>query len=456
MVIRVPRPPVPNQPVQGRQIFQNVPLPGQAPTGATPQRGPATPDVVVGRGPELAAAREHAINMYKRSSEAPLPKTGNAIEGLGYVANFGIAGPLQSLAAANAEKEKQLAFAEALTASGNYTPEEIQMLTTGGQAERQAIMQNKYAQANEGRRFENEKELAKIRLANNLKLAREKAKYTPGQKRHIIKLKGKDGYEYSYEILPDGSKIPVPDARSPAPGSEPPADGAPTAIPGQGTPPGAAPPPEPTGEDAMKEVHLNEAEAAKAYAKQVGKVTADKEFAEMAERYSGDDRIADVDAAMNAMLKVGDLIFPGADTGHPVYSTDKSASLGMLGALSRAMPWPTERSSIDSLLKTQQAIAAFRKLLELKKSSPTGASGLGQVTEKEIDLLISSFASLDAGEQKPEIFRSQWGVAMKRLSKVRKKIIAGMAEYDRKHGKLPEAPQTAPQPRGRALRRIDE
>ena len=128
----------------------------------------------------------------------------------------------------------------------------------------------------------------------------------------------------------------------------------------------------------------------------------------------------------------------------------------MLGALSRAMPWPTERSSIDSLLKTQQAIAAFRKLLELKKSSPTGASGLGQVTEKEIDLLISSFASLDAGEQKPEIFRAQWGVAMERLSKVRKDIIKGMAEYDRKHGKLPAAPQTAPQPRGRILRRIDE
>ena len=48
----------------------------------------------------------------------------------------------------------------------------------------------------------------------------------------------------------------------------------------------------------MKKVHLNEAEAAKAYAKQVGKAMADKEFAEMAERYSGDARIADVDAAM--------------------------------------------------------------------------------------------------------------------------------------------------------------
>ena len=211
MVIRVPRPPVPKQPVQGRQIFQNVPLPGQAPTGATPQRGPAAPDVVVGRGPELAAAREHAINMYKRSSEAPLPRTGNAIEGLGYVANFGIAGPLQSLAAANAEKEKQQAFAKALKDGGDFTDEEIAIMTNGGPAAQQAIMNARNNRIQSSTRLTNEKELARIRIANQLKLAEREAELRAKHKKPVYKtVNNPDGSQTIVAIGPDGLQYSVP------------------------------------------------------------------------------------------------------------------------------------------------------------------------------------------------------------------------------------------------------
>ena len=80
----------------GRQIFANPPA---APAQGAAPAAPREPSVVVG----AAADKRFSEGQSAISAKSPLPKTGNTIEGLGYVANFGIAQPLHARAAADAE-----------------------------------------------------------------------------------------------------------------------------------------------------------------------------------------------------------------------------------------------------------------------------------------------------------------------------------------------------------------
>jgi uncharacterized membrane protein len=66
----------------------------------------------------------------------------------------------------------------------------------------------------------------------------------------------------------------------------------------------------------------------------------------------------------------------------------------------------SDRSSADSLLKTLQSNDTFNALKALKEASASGASGLGQVTEREIDLLMNELGSIDLGTSDENIDRS--------------------------------------------------
>jgi len=76
---------------------------------------------------------------------------------------------------------------------------------------------------------------------------------------------------------------------------------------------------------------------------------------------------------------------------------------GFMGTIGSIFPG-TPQADFAADLETVFADSALNKLIELKNSSETGASGLGQVTEREISLLQASRAAL-MQSQSPEQFR---------------------------------------------------
>lgn len=66
-----------------------------------------------------------------------------------------------------------------------------------------------------------------------------------------------------------------------------------------------------------------------------------------------------------------------------------------VGALSRATSFfPSDARSIRESLKTLQAYSGFSTLVSMKKASPSGGA-LGQVSERELELLQATWVSLD-------------------------------------------------------------
>lgn len=92
---------------------------------------------------------------------------------------------------------------------------------------------------------------------------------------------------------------------------------------------------------------------------------------------------------------------------------------GMIGALTRDL-LPGEGAGTDAkaLAKTVETIQAnlgFRELERMKAESATGASGLGQLTEREFDRLASTVANLDPNQDAQTI--------IKNLSTVREHLV---------------------------------
>ena len=72
--------------------------------------------------------------------------------------------------------------------------------------------------------------------------------------------------------------------------------------------------------------------------------------------------------------------------------SDASFAAGPIGWATQMLPF-TPGGSEASKLDTLNAKVVFDSLMELKNSSPNGASGLGQVTEREIQLLAQSLGT---------------------------------------------------------------
>lgn len=77
---------------------------------------------------------------------------------------------------------------------------------------------------------------------------------------------------------------------------------------------------------------------------------------------------------------------------------------GIVGKVAAEIPGTT-RKDLEGYIDTLQANLTFDNLKAMKAQSATGASGLGQVSEREGRLLAAKVASLDA-DQKPETLRS--------------------------------------------------
>ena len=73
---------------------------------------------------------------------------------------------------------------------------------------------------------------------------------------------------------------------------------------------------------------------------------------------------------------------------------DLSKATGMSGFVTGSIPGGKAYTT-RAKLKTLQAQQAFGALQEMRQASATGASGLGQVSERELSLLESTIASLD-------------------------------------------------------------
>ena len=75
--------------------------------------------------------------------------------------------------------------------------------------------------------------------------------------------------------------------------------------------------------------------------------------------------------------------------------------VGVIG--SRLKGINQEATDMGGLLETLKGMVVFDRLEQLKKASATGASGLGQVTEKEINLLAAQLGALDQTLSKDRI-----------------------------------------------------
>jgi len=81
----------------------------------------------------------------------------------------------------------------------------------------------------------------------------------------------------------------------------------------------------------------------------------------------------------------------------------------------------TDAYTLNQDITTLQSNSFLEKLMELKASSQTGASGLGQVTEREIDLLIKAFRSIDPAMKQGD-FEERIGEFRQRYAEIQKKI----------------------------------
>lgn len=77
------------------------------------------------------------------------------------------------------------------------------------------------------------------------------------------------------------------------------------------------------------------------------------------------------------------------------------------GVVARWLPWEVQdRANLESHLETLKGNLSFEKLMEMKANSPTGASGLGALSDREARMLASTVSALDADMSPGELERS--------------------------------------------------
>lgn len=105
---------------------------------------------------------------------------------------------------------------------------------------------------------------------------------------------------------------------------------------------------------------------------------------------------------------------------------------GFLGKSGSFMPGSPQLDFAQDL-ETVLSDSALSRLVELKNSSDTGASGLGSITEREISLLQASKAAV-AQAQSPEQFRKN----LQRYKEIRNKTVERVSDaYKERFGELP-------------------
>lgn len=133
---------------------------------------------------------------------------------------------------------------------------------------------------------------------------------------------------------------------------------------------------------------------------------------------------------INVIEKLDVIAFDAADNGG-LFETGRS------GAFVRSLPNFIQAGSaaydLAGNLKTVDANAAFNALNEMRQNSPTGGA-LGQITEKELDLLKSSVGNLDPNQSQEQFFANLAGVKKTYLDMLRRLDPAKADELARKPG----------------------
>ena len=106
--------------------------------------------------------------------------------------------------------------------------------------------------------------------------------------------------------------------------------------------------------------------------------------------------------ALNQVRESASIVRSGI--GQALKKSLEFATTGLIGGLSKAIPG-TPAFDLNQILQPVRANLTFSQLNKMKQASQTGASGLGQVSERELALLGSVLASLEVG-QNGELLRT--------------------------------------------------
>lgn len=98
-------------------------------------------------------------------------------------------------------------------------------------------------------------------------------------------------------------------------------------------------------------------------------------------------------------------------------------TVGRTGAIARLTGSPAA-ADLDANLETIRSNSALSKLGELKAQSPTGASGFGSLSEKELSLLTSNIRGLSTSQSEAQL-KKNLAEIREELKNVRNKITSG-------------------------------
>jgi hypothetical protein len=133
-------------------------------------------------------------------------------------------------------------------------------------------------------------------------------------------------------------------------------------------------------------------------------------------KYSGED------AVKNANLSQDEFVTTMSFVDNIVSNiSDKRSGLTSVGYKAGQFIPGTDAYDVASDISTLQSNAFMSQLMAMKEASKTGASGMGQVTEKEVQLLIDSLGNIDPAQSK-EQFERNLKVFRDRFSAIQEKI----------------------------------
>lgn len=105
---------------------------------------------------------------------------------------------------------------------------------------------------------------------------------------------------------------------------------------------------------------------------------------------------------------------------------------GFTGSITRGIPG-TAAYDLGKNIETIDANSAFERLAEMRNNSPTGGA-LGQVTERELDLLKSSIANINPNQSQDQFFGNLAQAKQRYLDMLSRIDPAAAEEYGRKRG----------------------
>jgi hypothetical protein len=272
------------------------------------------------------------------------------------------------------------------------------------QALREATSERKQQQSNWERQFARSGESDWARIARELQLKPGSPEYLQGAKQYY---QGKTEGDWTIQTDEDTGRpyalnkrtletkpIAVPGAVAP---------GATAAAPGAEPVPGAIPP-APPGVDR------------KEWKREQTKLAVQQQIARDAAKKAGlsiDPVAEDIDRSIAQISK-----YPGMTTGG---FSNVLKKIPLVGSA-------TQAGEVESLINTIKSSSSLEKLQQMKAQSPTGASGLGAVTQGEHKLLQDAIGNLDQSQDASSVLYN-----LERIKRIRHEIIHG--------------PGTAPPPR---------